>query len=179
MKFTLMEAAVILLILPSGLAVFGAPVARGWRDSGVRSSSREIIAPRPCPLRSSQQHRLWGSDAMDDDEWFVGDKAAGGSVPMLASWRNYNPIPPGWRVADKSRATARQKEVVESLETWEICELAGGWKIDGPGYGGQIQRSLDGEAFSCQIIECGATTNGTKAACTVSLLEGFSTEPWQ
>ena len=73
--------------------------------------------------------------------------------PMLVIQRNKLSIPEGWRLAEKEEAQCRWKELVESLDDWEICRLAYGWKIDGPGYGGVIKEmSENDDDLSCNII---------------------------
>ena len=96
------------------------------------------------------QEAEWPNDA---EETTTTTKKKTNQPPMLVIRRNKLSIPEGWRLAEKEEAQSRRKELVESLDDWEICRLAGGWKIDGPGYGGVIKEMSENEGhLSCSII---------------------------
>ena len=63
-------------------------------------------------------------------------------------------VPIGMRLVTMAEAQARRNYLVKSLLSfWDIAHLADGYKIDGRGYGGIIQKEdTGGETLGCCII---------------------------
>lgn len=61
-------------------------------------------------------------------------------------------IPEGWHLATHQEVASHKSDVDFLLGEWDICGLAGGWRIDGRGYGSNLKEPHGSVEFGACVI---------------------------